>query len=133
MNTTTIMKDPAFRPVLYAIETRIMACVRTAKAAGIELNDSQLRSVLNKVRKSSEGKSPQIPNESPRDQVLAALHAEILSARQTLLMGDGTGEEKVIPVSIWNLCIRTVEESIQRHSSGPGSQAYQRFLESFLQ
>ena len=132
MNTTTIMKNEAFTPILFEIERRILAAVQAAKTSGIEINDSQLRSTLNKVRKTSEGGSPKMPNESPRDQALAGLHRELLEARQCLFLEDETGAQQILPTKLWTLCLRTIEESIQRYSTGPGSKGYQLFLESFI-
>jgi hypothetical protein len=62
MNTTDIMKNPAFTPILFEIERRILASVRAAKADCIDLNDSQIRSMLNKVRKTAGGGKPQVPD-----------------------------------------------------------------------
>ncbi len=47
MNTTDIMKNEAFTPILFEIERRILDSVHTASAEGIEMNDSQIRSILN--------------------------------------------------------------------------------------
>lgn len=133
MNTTDIMKDPFFTPILFEIERRILACARAAKADGIDMNDSQIRSTLNKVRKTSEGGKPQIPDTSPREKALAALHADLLKVREGLMMEDSEGNREPLPTKAWTLCIRTIEDSIQRYSTGPGSRGYQDFLESFIQ
>jgi hypothetical protein len=132
MSTTTIMKNEAFAPILFEIERRILAAVQAAKTAGIEINDSHLRSTLNKVRKTSEGGSPKMPNESPRDQILAGLHRELLETRKCLFLEDEAGAQQILPAKLWTLCLRTIEESIQRYSTGPGSKGYQLFLESFI-
>lgn len=132
MNTTDIMKNPAFTPILFEIERRILEAVHAANAAGIDLNDSQLRSILNRVRKTSEGGSPKIPAESPRDRILADLHQKILEARDSLMLEDEDGQRVTLPIKLWSLCLRTIEESIQRRSDGPGSKGYQHFLESFI-
>jgi hypothetical protein len=132
MNTTDIMKDPFFTPILFQIERQILGCARVAQANGILLNDSQIRSTLNKVRKSSEGAKPQIPNESPRDQALASLHHDLLQVRSALRVEDADGRQEPLPNREWLLCLRTVEESIQLRSSGPGSRAYLAFLEDFI-
>lgn len=132
MNTTDIMKNPAFTPILFEIERRILTAVQSANTSGIEINDSQLRSTLNKVRKTSEGGSPKIPNESPRDQILADMHRELLEARKCLLLEDETGQHEPLPTKLWTLCLRTIEDSIQRYSTGPSSKGYQHFLESFI-
>lgn len=132
MNTTDIMKNEAFTPILFEIERRILNAVHAANAEGIEMNDSQIRSILNKVRKTSEGGSPKIPDESPRDKILVGLHTDLLQARKCLLLEDETGAQEILPTKLWTLCIRTVEESIQRYSTGSGSKGYQHFLESFI-
>ena len=132
MNTTDIMKDPFFTPILFEIESRILACSRTAKEGGIDMNDSQIRSTLNKVRKSSEGGKPKIPDESPREKALFGLHADLLKVRAGFMSEDGDGTRKPLPTREWTLCLRTIEDSIQRYSTGPGSRGYQDFLESFI-
>lgn len=132
MNTNDIMKDPFFTPILSEIERRILASVRSAKADGIEINDSQIRSTLNKVRKTSEGKKPQIPNESPRERALAGLHGTLIKLREGFMSEDSEGNREPISTTAWTLSIRTVEDSIQRYSTGPGSKGYQVFLEGFM-
>jgi hypothetical protein len=132
MNTTDIMTNPAFTPVLFQIERQILESVRAARAEGLDFNDSQIRSTLNKVRKTSEGGKPAIPGASPRDQALARLHDDLLKARQTIALEDAEGNREPLPTKIWILCLRTVEESIQRYSTGPGSHGYQDFIEVFI-
>lgn len=132
MNTTDIMKDPFFTPILFEIERRILACARLARADGIDMNDSQIRSTLNKVRKTAEGGKPQIPDSSPREKVLAGLHADLVKMRSGFMSEDSEGNREPLPTKAWTLCIRTIEDSIQRYSTGPGSRGYQDFLESFL-
>jgi hypothetical protein len=132
MNTTDIMKDPFFAPILFEIERRILGSVRSAKADGIDMNDSQIRSTLNKARKTSEGGKPQIPDTSPRDKLLAALHTDLVKMRAGFMSEDSEGNREPLPTKAWTLCIRTIEDSIQRYSTGPGSRGYQNFLESFI-
>ena len=132
MNTNDIMKDPFYQPVLFQIESRILDCAYAAEAAGIPVNDSQIRTILNKVRKSSEGGKPQIPNASPRDQMLAQLHRDLLQVRVDMKELGSDLQVEALSTREWTFCLRTVEESIQRHSTGPGSQGYLTFLEGFI-
>jgi len=132
MNTTDIMKNELFAPILFAIESRIHAANVAAKSAGLDFNDSQIRSTLNKVRKSSEGGIPKIPNESPRDQALATLHRDLLQLRSQFQFEDSAGNQNPISTREWCLCLRTVEDSIQRYSSGPGSVSYLDFIAGFI-
>ena len=94
MNTTDIMKDPFFTPILFEIERGILASVRSAKADGINMNDSQIRSTLNKLRKTSEGKKPQIPDTSPREKALAGLHDDLIKVREEFMSEDDEGNHK---------------------------------------
>lgn len=132
MKTSDVKKNEALTPILFEIESSILGHVRTANAEGVALNDSHIRSILNKVRKTSEGKSPKVPNESPRESLLARLHESLIDVRRHFHLEDESGEREILPTSLWTACIRTIEESIQRHSTGPGSKGYQQFLESFI-
>ncbi len=132
LKTADIMKDELFAPILFAIESRINSSNVAAKCEGIDFNDSQIRSTLNKVRKSSEGNAPKIPNESPRDQALATLHRDLLEVRTQFQLQDNEGNQNPLPTREWCLCLRTVEDSIQRHATGPGSLAYLSFIAGFI-
>jgi hypothetical protein len=135
MNKTHIMKDPFYTPVLYLIEKNILNCDQTATAAGTMVNDSQVRSILNKLRKTAVGENPNIPNSTPREKILAGLHDILTTAYQGLKVGvEGQPDapQTPLPVRDWLLCLETLEESIKRHSSGPGSRAYLDYLKGFL-
>lgn len=132
MNKNTIMKDPFYAPILFEIESCILSCVRSAKAEGVEMNDSQIRSTLNKVRKTSEGGKPQIPDTSPRDKALVGLHGDLIKVRAGFIAEESDGTRKPLPTKEWTLCLRTIEDSIQRYATGSGSRGYQEFLEDFI-
>lgn len=132
MNTTDIMKDPSYTPILFEIERQILTCARSAQAAGIDMNDSQIRSTLNKVRKSAEGGKPAIANTSPREKALADLHGDLVKTQAKFMLEGDDGNLKPLSTKVWTLCIRVIEDSIQRHSTGPGSHGYQNYLEGFI-
>lgn len=131
MTTTQIRQEPRYVPYILAIERRIDTASRAAKQVGVEFNDSQVRSVLNKVRKSLEGGAPKIPGGAPREELLAALHHDLLHLQSEFLADDG-GQATPLPIRARLLCIKVVEESIQKNSTGPGSQAYLDFLVGFI-
>lgn len=132
MNKTGIMKDPFYQPILFLIEKNISTCGQLAAAAGVPVNDSQIRSILNKVRKTAEGGSPKIPNSSIREQILAELHAILADCFAALVVEGPDRTKSPLPVRDWLLCLETVEESIQRRSTGSGSRAYLEFLADFI-
>jgi len=90
------MKKPAYTSILFVIEQCIHKAVRSVNAEGIQLNDAQIRSILNKVRKTSEAGSPKIAVETSRDKILADLHRHILQAREALMLED----EEILPRSL---------------------------------
>lgn len=130
MSTAQIKNDPRYTPVILAIEGRIVAADRQAKAEGISLTDSQVRSVLNRVRKSAAVPDPNAG--SHRDQILAALQADLDYVGSHLSFEDEEGERFPISTQEWNLCLRTVEDSIRVRSSGPGSRGYLEFIADFV-
>lgn len=132
MNKTAVMKDPFYQPILFVIEKNITTCDRIATAAGAPVNDSQIRSILTKVRKTAEGGTPKIPDASPREKILAELHAILCSCYPEILVADADQVERPLPVREWLLCLETVEESIQRRATGPGSRAYLDFIAGFI-
>jgi hypothetical protein len=52
--------------------------------------------------------------------------------RAGLGLKDTEGGRAPLPTKIWTLCIRTIEESIQRYSTGSGSKGYQEYIKGFL-
>jgi len=130
MNTAHIKNDPRYTPVIMAIEGRIVGADRQAKAEGISLTDSQVRSVLNRVRKSAA--VPDLNAGSRRDQILAALQGDLDYFGSHLSFEDEEGERFPISAQEWHLCLRTIEDSIRVRSSGPGSRDYLEFITDFI-
>jgi hypothetical protein len=96
------------------VERRILACVNSANADGIRVRDSQIRSPLSKLRKTSEGGKPKIPDTSLSEKKLAGLHGDLLKVRAGFMSEDHEGNREPLPNKAWTLCIRTLEDSIQR-------------------
>ena len=132
MNTTDLMKDPFFVPILHAIESQIAARDREAGTKNLALNDSQVRSILNKVRKKAEGGAPKVPVDSDREKVLAALYEDLVETRGGIQVEDEDGNATALPARDWILALRSIEDSIRLRSSGPGSRAYLNFLDGFI-
>jgi hypothetical protein len=132
MNTTDLMRDSFYAPILFQIERRILDAHRNSKSHGIELTDSQVRSILHKVRKSSTGATPQMATTSPRERILADLYEELIHVKSCIAVASGEGPPEEVPTEDWMLSLRTVEDSIRLRSTGPGSRAYLNSLEGFL-
>jgi hypothetical protein len=127
-------------PVLQVIETAIVNADRVGRAGGIALTDSQVRSILNKVRKTAEGGNPQIPSGSARDDLLAALYKDLIKVPELCAMevyedgGDPSTPptKEPMPVTAWVAALRKVEASVMTHSSGSGSREYLTFIGQFV-
>lgn len=133
MKTSDIRKNPAFAPYLFEIEKRIHEAVQVAGEQGIDLSDSKIRSTVIKARKAAEGGSPKVAVESARDKILFDLYRSLVEARESVLMEvEGSEKRMPLPMRYWILCLRTVEESIQFHSTGAGSKGYQQYIAPFI-
>lgn len=135
MNKTAVMKDPYYVPILQVIESGILKLDRKAQEAGISINDSQVRSILTKVRKTATGSAPVLPGGSPRENLLVELHGILVTAREGMVIKEALNPDRPsVPLTTadWILCLQTVEESIKRRSAGPGSRDYLEFIARFL-
>jgi hypothetical protein len=126
------MNDPFYTAIIFQIESRIIAKHRDAQSKNLQLTDSQVRSILNKVRKTSGGAKTQLPTGSEREQILGSLHGELMQVWAELSVESADGQIEDLPLRDWVLALKTVEDSIQTHSSGPGSYSYLVFLEGFM-
>lgn len=130
MNTAHIKSDSLYTPIIFAIESRIVAADKEAKAEGISLTDSQVRSVLNRVRKSAAVPDPGAG--ARRDQILADLQGDLAYFGTHVSFEDEAGERIPVSTQEWHLCLRTVEDSIRVRSLGPGSRGYLEFITDFV-
>ena len=127
------VSEEYFGLIIFQIEARINAREREARARNVMLNDSQVRSILNKVRKQAGGGAPKLARDSERDQVLAAIYDDLLEARSLPKEGDDSDGDTVdIPTRDWVAALRTIEDTVRSHSTGPGSRAYLDSLEDFM-
>ncbi|MES2568585.1 MAG: hypothetical protein V4710_00855 [Verrucomicrobiota bacterium] len=133
MKTTNVFQDPFYVPILLQIERRIAKADEEARAEGIVLTDSSVRSTLNKVRKHAmEGKGMAPVAGSPRDGLLAALYESLVELRSALAV-TSTGEEtEDLPLNDWVLALRSIEESIRTRGTGPGCRDYLEFIGPFV-
>ncbi|RYD81929.1 MAG: hypothetical protein EOP84_10230 [Verrucomicrobiaceae bacterium] len=130
MNTTNLMNDPFYVPILFAIERRIGDADAEAKQEGISLTDSQVRSVLNRVRKSTN--VPDLTAGTRRDQILAKLQKDLGELGPSLYEESILGSQFPLSTTDWHLSLRCVEDSIKLRSSGSGSRQYLDYVGDFL-
>lgn len=129
-----LMEDDYFVPILFEIESTINARDREARDRNIVLTDSQVRSILNKVRKHAGGGAPKVPRNSERDLVLASIFDDLLEVWTgiELVSDDPDDEAEKLPVGDWVSALRRIEDSVRTHTAGSGSRAYLDFLDGFM-
>jgi hypothetical protein len=130
--TEELIEDPFYDALLDHIESRILASDRDARSREVTLNDSQIRSIINKVRKKAEGGAPKLPVDSMREKILAALYEELVLVRTVLQEELPDGSRVDLSTRDWLLALRAVEDSVRLHSVGAGSRAYLEYLEAFF-
>jgi hypothetical protein len=136
-NPVDRMKDPYYAMLLFQIEHIICQADDDARARGLQLTDSQVRSAILKARKKVQGAEPDIPETNEREQILAALIDSICQAPDNMLQrvvtDAGRIEEKPLPMTDWGNALETVANSIKtRKSNLPGSREYLDFLHGFI-
>jgi hypothetical protein len=135
-NPTDRMKDPYYAGLLFTIEQMICLADDEAKAKGILLTDSQVRSAILKAQKLVQGGSPDIPDVKERDQILAGLIQAIYHAPDEMTKETVTEDGPInepLPIPDWFNALETVADSINtRRSNVPGSRDYLNFVHGFI-
>lgn len=135
-NPTNRMKDPFYANLLFRIETHVHAADCAAKATGMSLNDSQVRSAILRAAKVVAGQNPKLPDSNARDQLLASLVQVIADERIQTQMDPALascGGKEITPRE-WINALETVMDSIKtRTGSFSGSRDYLDFLKEFVE
>jgi hypothetical protein len=135
-NPTNRMKDPFYANLLFRIETHVHAADCAAKATGMSLNDSQVRSAILRAAKVVAGQNPKLPDSNARDQLLASLVQVIADERIQTQMDPALascGGKEITPRE-WINALETVMDSIKtRTGSFSGSRDYLDFLKGFME
>ena len=124
MNTKNLMKDPYYSNMLFAIEGHINRVSEEAKAEGILFSDSNVKSVLNKVKNTIKGKYPKTM-EGKRKEELLSLLIDDLSKLPDDMKSDRSKKD-------WILAFKCVEDSLKHRTGGSGSRAYLDYLINFV-
>lgn len=142
MSKHSLMKDPAYAQMLYAVESRLAELDRAAAAQNITLTDSNVRSIYVRAANIAKGKSPakvNAPQSAPntKDEFVDYAVAEISKVRETILeehdLPDGGVERRPLRASVWIDILSCLKESCEiRTSPTPGSRGYLDMMADFL-
>ena len=132
MNNLDLMKDPYYVRILHLIEQQINNSSLGAKAEGIKYTDSNIKSVLNKVKNKLKGKSPKVDKKNRKETLLADLFFELSAMPDIVKFENDDKELESLPKKDWILSFMCVEDSLKRTTGESGSTAYLEFLEGFV-
>lgn len=113
---------------------------RQAKAEGVALTDSAMRSLLVRAINEARGKPAKTAPSSARDRGLADTLRRLAEVRASLrvVVGEEAGEPigsegDPLPTAEWIHALQAVKESCEARTGGePGSRGYLDFLTDFL-
>ncbi len=131
------LKDPFYVQLMYYIENIVYQADDEATRLGMPLTDSQIKSILNKVRKLLAGKKTEIPTSSEKEKFFADIIDSIFRAREDLEEishdSDGNSARKPLSRLKWLKAIEAVESSMKiMKSDEPGSRRYIEHMRAFM-
>ena len=132
MRTVDLMKDPYYVRVLAVIEEQINRSSLDAKDEGVMYTDSNVKSVLNKVRNKLKGKSPKVEKKNRKEELLAELFFELSAMPDIVEFVNDDDETESVPKKDWMLSFKCIEDSLMLRTEGSGSTAYLEYLEDFF-
>ena len=135
MSNLDLMNDPFYAKLMYVIELVISKVDEMAKQQGVTLNDSTIKSALNKARKRTlENAMVQVSSLKTREDFIEELARSIAVNRTHLAEEmEGETEKKDISRVEWIKAISAVEASLKVRRSGlPGGRDYLDFLKRFM-
>ena len=139
MGKHSLMRDPFYAQILFAIERRIQRADVAAAQRGLAYTDSIVRSALVQAANTAKGRPPApVPPTAPaKERLPAEPAAAILLARTDLQIvepaTDGAEVVKPLPTSQWVDSLQAVRESCAIRGDGkPGSRAYLDYLHEFM-
>ena len=94
MNNHDLMRDPFYAQLMYVIETAIHKADKAAQEQGVRLNDSAIKSALNKARKKAlENATVQVESLKTREDFIEEL-ARSIAVNRTFLAEEMDGKDE---------------------------------------
>jgi hypothetical protein len=137
MNTTDLMRDPFYAGLMFHIERQIVEADAEARAKGVRFTDSNIKSLLVKLKAIAEGESPSLEAGNQKEELLCGLvkriHASRAGVREGASPDARIDETKIVSDRDWLLGLKAVADSLKlRRSDEAGSRDYLDFLNDFI-
>jgi len=130
MNFGKIVQDPYYTRIIFHIESIIHGLDEAAKGDGIEIKDSEVKSVLQKVIGILKGKRPNISEKNEKEAKLKLMFSELVALFEHLKTEI---DDESIPKSDWIISLRVVDDSLKTRREMYGhSRGYLDFLKGFF-
>lgn len=119
--------------LVYEIEKLIAAYDDAAESKGIRLTDSNVRSVLSKIRKHIEGGNPSVPESNDREKMLSFMTNAISNMIDESIELNAEHSQSDPMEKDWLVAIEAIDDSIKlRKTPIPGGRDYLDYLENFI-
>ena len=132
MNYTDLLKDPYFSGIIFEIERTIHEIDSDLIVTGITLNDTNVKSCLQKTIGHSKGKKPSIPEKNEKEKGMKRITKSLIDLGEELM----SDEEDIDPATKkeWILSLKATEHSLKLRKEMHGhSRGYLDFLKGFIE
>ena len=132
MNYTDLLKDPHFSGIIFEIERTIHEIDSDLIITGITLNDTNVKSCIQKTIGHSKGKNPSTPEKNEKEKGMKRITKSLIDLGEEIM----SDQEDTDPVSKkeWILSLKATEHSLKLRKEIHGhSRSYLDFLKGFIE
>lgn len=132
MNYTDLLKDPYFSGIIFEIESAVHEIDSYLIGTGITLNDTDVKSCLQKAIGHSKGKKPSIPEKNEKEKGMKRITKSLIDLGEELM----SDEDDIDPTAKkdWILSLKAIEHSLKLRKEMYGhARGYLDFLKDFIE
>ena len=132
MNYTELLRDPYFSGIIFEIERTIHEIDSDLIVAGITLNDTNVKSCIQKTIGYSKGKKPSLAEKNEKEKGIKRVTESLINLGEAL-----TSEKEAIDPATkkdWILSLKATAHSLKiRKEMGGQARSYLEFLKGFIE
>lgn len=131
MNYHKLLKDPYYSSIIFRIEQVVHELDKELLDEGVSLNDTNVKSCLQKAAGHAKGKSPSLPDSNKKEEGMKKISMALIELGNQLIQGDESNES--ITKKDWILSLKATEDSLKIRKEIYGhSRGYLDFLKEFF-
>ena len=132
MHYSKLLKSPYYSLIIFRIENIVHELDEELLDEGVTLNDTNVKSCLQKAIGHAKGKSPSFSDSNKKEEGMKRISMALVELGNRLLRGD-ENDEPVIKKD-WILCLKATEDSLKARKEMYGhSRGYLDFLKDFIE